>query len=89
MTKCAYPHFRANGQRVNGDERGVTDPNINGWVEDVATTTKTAYGYIYAEWSVPPPPTSSDSQTLYYFPGLEDLIDVVTILQPVLAWNSD
>src|SRR5208283_4890952 len=68
MPKCGYPHFRANGARVNGDEHGVTDPNINGWVEDVAATTTTAYGYIYAEWSVPPTPTSSDGQTIYYFP---------------------
>lgn len=90
MPKCAYPHFRADGQRVVGDEQGATDPNIShAWVEDVAVTTTASYGELFAEWSVPPTPTSKDGQTLFYFPGLEDINHVVTILQPVLGWNSD
>jgi hypothetical protein len=40
-------------------------------------------------WSVPPTPASNDGQTLFYFPGLEDINNVVTIIQPVLGWNSD
>jgi hypothetical protein len=44
---------------------------------------------LFAEWTVPPIPTAKDGQTLYYFPGLEDIKDVVTILQPVLGWNHD
>ena len=89
MRVCAYPHYRANGKMVIGDEQGVKDPNINGWIEYASVTTTSSYGYLYAEWSVPPTPTSNDGQTLYFFPGLEDLNDVVTIIQPVLGWNAD
>jgi len=90
MHVCAYPHYRADGQRVIGDERGVKDPNIShSWIEYASATTTSSYGYLYAEWSVPPTPASNDHQTLYYFPGLEDLNDVVTIIQPVLGWNAD
>jgi hypothetical protein len=42
-----------------------------------------------ADWNVPSAPSASDGQTIYLFPGLEDYADVVTILQPVLGWNSD
>ena len=42
-----------------------------------------------ADWTVPPTPTSNDGQTVYYFPGLQDINDVVTIIQPVLGWNAD
>ncbi len=90
MHECAYPHYRADGLKVVGDEKGVKDPNIShAWVEYASVTTTSSYGKLYAEWSVPPTPTSMDGQTLYYFPGLEDIKDVVTIIQPVLGWNSD
>jgi hypothetical protein len=33
MQQCAYPHYRADGAKVVGDERGVTDPNIShAWI---------------------------------------------------------
>jgi len=90
MTECAYPHYRADGQAVNGDEHAIKDPNIShAWVEYAGVTTTSSYAYLYGEWSVPPTPTSNDGQILYYFNGLEDINDVVTILQPVLGWNSD
>jgi hypothetical protein len=90
MHICAYPHYRADGERVIRDERGVNDPDIsNAWIESASVTTTGSYGYLYAEWSVPPTPTSNDGQTLFFFPGLEDIDDVVTIVQPVLGWNDD
>jgi hypothetical protein len=58
------------------------------WVEYADTTTTTAYGDLTAIWPVPPAPLSNDGQTVYFFPGLEDENDVVTILQPVLGWNA-
>lgn len=80
-----------------GDERGVTDPDIgHSWVIDASVTTTSSpgrfyksFGFLYGEWSVPPAPASNDGQTLYYFNGMEQLNDVVTIIQPVLGWNSD
>jgi hypothetical protein len=90
MQQCAYPHYRADGTAVYGDERGVEDPNIShAWIEYASVTTTSSYGGLHALWSVPPTPPSNDSQTVYFFPGLEDIKDVVTIVQPVLGWNSD
>lgn len=87
---CAYPHYRADGEQVIGDERAVQDPNIShAWIEYAGITTTTAFGQIYAEWDVPPAPANNDGQTVYLFNGLEDYLDVVTIIQPVLGWNSD
>ena len=90
MHSCDHPHFRADGEKVIGDEAGLANPDIShAWVEYASDTTKSAYGQLYAEWSVPPTPASKDGQTLFYFPGMEDIDDVVTIIQPVLGWNSD
>ncbi|HTV31981.1 MAG TPA: hypothetical protein VME69_02605 [Methylocella sp.] len=90
MHVCAYPHYRADGNIVTGDERAVKDPNIShSWIVSESVTTTSSYGFLSAEWSVPPTPPSNDDQILYYFPGLEDIKDVVTILQPVLGWNAD
>ncbi len=90
MRQCAYPHYRADGTPVYGDERGVKDPNIShAWIDAAPVTTSSSYGGLHALWSVPPTPASNDNQTLFFFPGLEDISDTVTILQPVLAWNND
>jgi len=88
---CAYPHYRADGEKVIGDERGVKDPNIShAWVEWASVyNTASSYGFQWGFWNVPPAPLSKDGQTLYFFNGLEDINDVVTIIQPVLGWNSD
>jgi hypothetical protein len=95
VTECAYPHFRADGEEVVGEERGATDPNIShAWIEfasihSTATSPPVEYGQIYSEWEVPPNPTTNDGQVVYLFNGFEDILDVVTIIQPVLGWNSD
>lgn len=97
---CAYAHYKANGEQVTGDERAVTgnerganhlskQPTINGWVESASTSTNSSYGYLYASWTVPPAPSTNDGQVVFFFPGMEDYNDVVTIIQPVLGWNSD
>jgi len=81
---CDYPHYTASGEIVTAGE-----PTINGWIESANTTTTTSYGALTATWIVPPRPTTNDGQTLFFFPGLEDINDVVSILQPVLGWNAD
>jgi hypothetical protein len=87
---CAFPRFKADGTKVVGDERGVKDPTISwAWVEYASTTIPTSYAYLYAYWNVPPAPSTNHGQTVYLFPGMEDYSDVVTIIQPVLGWNSD
>jgi hypothetical protein len=90
MHVCAYPHYKADGEKVTGDEKAVDQPTIShAWVEYAATTTTSSYGFMYAYWNVPPAPSSNDGQTVYLFNGMEDYNDVVTIIQPVLGWNSD
>jgi hypothetical protein len=88
---CSYPHYTADGERLYGDAAAVDSPNIaHAYVESATITTSTSsYGQLWAYWNVPPSPTKNDGQTLFLFPGLEDYKDVVTIIQPVLGWNSD
>jgi hypothetical protein len=85
VSACNYPHYTASGQIVTTGE----PPTINGWVESANTTTTTSYGGLTATWTVPPGPTSNNGQTLYFFPGMEDIDHVVSIIQPVLGWNAD
>jgi hypothetical protein len=90
MPVCAHPHYRADGDKVMGDERGVKSPDIShSWIVSESVTNTSSFWFLSAEWSVPPTPPSNDGQTLFFFPGLEDSNDVVTIVQPVLGWNSD
>ncbi|HXO31258.1 MAG TPA: hypothetical protein VN901_02770 [Candidatus Acidoferrales bacterium] len=90
MHVCAYPHYKGDGAKVTGDEKAADQPTIShAWVEYAGTTTTSSYAYMYAYWNVPPAPSTNDGQTVYLFNGLEDYSDVVTIIQPVLGWNSD
>ena len=90
MPRCGYAHYRADGQAGYGDEKGAKDPDIShAWIVSLSMTTTSSFGFLSAEWSVPPTPAVNSGQTLYYFPALEDFKDVVTIIQPVLGWNSD
>jgi hypothetical protein len=87
---CGYPHFSAAGQVLDEDAAAFKTPAIShAWVEDSSVTTTSSYGELTANWTVPPAPTSDDGQTVFFFPGMEDYKDVVTIIQPVLGWNSD
>jgi len=86
---CKYPHYAASGAIAAAGATKAESPTINGWVESASVTTSTAYGEIIATWTVPPPPTSKNGEIVYFFPGLEDINDVVSIIQPVLGWNMD
>ena len=101
---CAYPRYTPAGnlisrststknvQRAKGAIE-ATQPEISGWLEDAQINTGSptvSYGALIATWTVPPQPTSNDGQTLYFFPGFQDINGAVngvyTILQPVLGW---
>ena len=87
---CDYPHYTQSGAIVPADAKAndISPLAINGWLESVSATTRTAYGKISATWPVPPSPTSDDGQCLYFFPGFEDINNVISIVQPVLQWGS-
>ena len=92
MPVCGYAHYKPNGQKVEANgSQAVEEPTIShAWVEYASVTTSTSsYGELVAEWTVPPAPSANNGQTVYMFPGMEDYKDVVTIIQPVLGWNSD
>jgi hypothetical protein len=86
---CNYAHYTATGAIVSPEAKAAShlDPTINGWLEYISTTTSDSYGKIMSTWTVPPAPTSNDGQTLFFFPGLEDLNDVISIVQPVLQYG--
>ncbi len=93
MPVCNYPHYDAKGNAVpdkpNALEQGTAPTISHSWIEDYSVTTGSEYGELTASWTVPPAPLSNDGQILYFFPGMEDIDDVISILQPVLAWNYD
>ncbi|MGH8213072.1 MAG: hypothetical protein ACRESC_06475 [Gammaproteobacteria bacterium] len=97
LTPCAYPHYAPNGERLQGDalprvSRFATSasPTINGWVVtgQYPVQATSSASYLSAEMGVPAPPPVQSGQVIYFFPGLEDFENVVTIVQPVLAWNG-
>jgi hypothetical protein len=85
---CTYPRYTARGELVTTAR--LEPPSIgHSWIESADATTTTSYGELAASWTVPPAPTTVHGQIVYMFPGLEDIDDVVSIIQPVLGWNSD
>jgi len=87
LATCAYPHYTAGGEFVAA---GALPPAIgHSWIESADVTTTTSYGQLVATWTVPPAPSSNNDETVYMFPGLEDIDHVVSIIQPVLGWNAD
>ena len=92
---CTQAHFRFDGTRVepNGSFamppiEAVRKPTINGWVEDANYSSSVNIGKIVATWKVPKTPTNQSGQTDYFFPGLEQLPTVESILQPVLGYDA-
>jgi hypothetical protein len=93
---CAYPHYTATGFLVPGDLAVPLEANlalaglpaINGWLEDINVQTSTSYTKISATWPVPPAPSTNEGQSLFFFPGFEDYIDNLSIVQPVLQFGS-
>jgi hypothetical protein len=87
---CNYPRYSPTGKLVTADTAKEEPPSIrHSWIEDGNTATNTAYGEISATWTVPPSPTADDGQTIYFFTGFDNYSSDISILQPVLEWNSN
>jgi hypothetical protein len=97
--RCRFAHYMASGRRIEAgasEPRAATPllrkpsapPEADGWLEASWYHDKAPFGGIGASWLVPSAPASDVGQVLYYFPGLEDYENVVSILQPVLGWNG-
>jgi hypothetical protein len=99
-TTCNYPHFTRSGEEVSAvaansarkssnKSAAAATPEISGWLENanyaLGSGTE-SFGTLIARWTVPPNPRANDGQTLFFFPGLEDIYDTESILQPVLTF---
>ena len=89
---CTHPAFLRDGTRVEPTDeanRMVREPSTyNGYLQLISATTSSGANKLTATFTVPANPSSVSGQTVYFFPGLEDAQDVVTILQPVLGWGA-
>jgi hypothetical protein len=87
--QCAYPRFLKNGTRIEATDKTIRQPQTyNGYLQLVSATLSSGTNELTAYMTVPSNPSSKSGQTLYFFPGLEDAQDVVSILQPVLGWDG-
>jgi hypothetical protein len=84
---CHYPHYNARGEIVPPNATGLTISHA--WVEYVDVWDSAEYAELTGYWKVPAGPTSDDGQVVYLFTGMMDYNDTVTIIQPVLGWDSD
>lgn len=91
-TTCAYPRFTPKGAPKQTDvPTPGTTPTVSGWVESASITAPTnkSFSVVANTNKVPPNPANDEGQTLFFFPGLEDVNDATTsILQPVLEYNN-
>lgn len=92
---CTQAHYRFDGTRVEANGSfslppisAARKPTINGWVEDANYDSSVNIGKLVATWKVPSTPTNQSGQTDYFFPGLEQLPTVESILQPVLGYGA-
>jgi hypothetical protein len=89
LPACAYSHYTRSGLAVAPGAqvaRQTREPVITGWLEYVQAVTDTWYDGITATWTVPPEPPVNDFQTIFFFPGFEDINNQLSIAQPVLQW---
>jgi hypothetical protein len=89
-TPCAHPAFHPDGTpKVEGETPSAKTPTINGWIESTNITAPTgkSFSAVYVTNVVPPTPANFEGQTLFFFPGLEDINNTQSILQPVLIYN--
>lgn len=90
---CTKAHYTLGGVEVspNGARalmRPIELPEQSGWVQAANYASSTPIGRIVASWEVPTNPSNDSDQVIFFFPGLEQLPNVQSILQPVLGWNG-
>lgn len=89
---CGKANFSLQGERIEPNGRrsltATPPPEQSGWVQAANYSSSKPIGRIVATWTVPSAPSTKDDQVIYFFPGLEQLPTVQSILQPVLGWNG-
>lgn len=82
---CPYP-----AKRMLRARRAVGPASYGGWVEDTFQFAPSGQTFDFASSviTVPPAPSTTTPQTLYYFTGLQSTLDSdCGIIQPVLQWG--
>ena len=85
FSPCQHPAYDRAGAPLGPPTH---EPQVNGWVASLNSTSQGAITSLGADWIVPPTPSSAQNQTLFFFPGVEPAATGDVILQPVLAWNG-
>jgi hypothetical protein len=97
---CSHPSYAADGTQKDPNPKAETPkvavvspvvPQANGWMESASVVADTGHSYsgVTSTNTVPKNPANDEGQTLFYFPGLQDVNDPTTsILQPVLEYNN-
>ncbi len=85
FSPCQHPAYDRHGAAFGP---ATHEPQVNAWVASVNSTSPGPITSLGADWIVPPTPTSAQTQTLFFFPGVEPAATGDVILQPVLAWNG-
>lgn len=85
FSRCGHPAFDRRGRMLSAP---LEEPQANGWVASVSSTSTGPITSLTANWPVPKAPSLVQGQTLFFFPGVEPLATTDVILQPVLAWNG-
>jgi len=97
VSPCQYEHLSPSGNPSSGalgpstaavapNTEPAVEPAIgHSWIENSSATSATSYGKEVSTWKVPPVPLMQDGQTIYFFPGFEDIDATQSILQPVIG----
>jgi hypothetical protein len=88
MPPCPFPHYDRFGRAIGAE--AVTTPvsDTSTWVVSSQVSSRPAFNFISANWTVPSAPSVQDDQTIYYFPGVDQANGGGLIAQPVLGWHK-
>src|SRR5262249_26842287 len=97
--KCTYPHFDHAGREVKQgsvlgpflhEQSTPSFPN-DGWQGSISATSQGNVNQLEATFTVPGDVFLAPFDgpgVIYFFPGVEDTTQLISILQPVLEWNQ-
>lgn len=84
VSPCAFPMRRVHS---SGAAAGGPNPTDNGWTEDAGWTSSVAMRQFGTSFHVPAAPSLYTGQTIFLFPGMEDLSSNPSIIQAVLQYG--
>lgn len=89
--ECTHGHYASLAEIGGSIQAEAVEPTLHGWVEDTNKLTTTWFHKLSSTFSVPTAPAHWGNQTVFFFPGFEDLDaqgNPGTIVQPVLQYGA-